>query len=59
MQSQGLSYFASPVLLGTNGIEKILPLPQLDDFETKKLQEAVPELKVNIQKGIEYAQKQP
>lgn len=54
----GLTFFASPVQLGPNGIEKILPLPQLDEFEAKKLEEAVPELQTNIAKGVEYAQKQ-
>jgi len=53
----GLAFFASPVQLGTGGIERILPLPSLDEFESKKLEEAIPELKESIQKGFEFAQK--
>lgn len=51
-------YFASPVELGTDGISKIHPLPKLDDFEQKKLDAAIPELKAAIAKGIEYVKNQ-
>lgn len=33
------AYFASPVLLGRNGVEENLGLGELSDFEKKKLQE--------------------
>jgi len=51
-------FFASPVELGKDGIQKIHPLPQLDDFEKQKLEAAVPELKNAIQKGIEFVKNQ-
>jgi len=52
-----VSYFSSPVLLGKNGIEKILPLPSHNDYEAKLVKAAIPELKSSIEKGIEFAAK--
>jgi len=49
------SYFASPILLGSNGVERNLGLGQLSDFEAEKLEkEVLPELKKNIAKGEEF-----
>jgi len=50
----GVSFFSSRVELGANGVEKIHGLGQLDDFEKKKLEEALPELKASIEKGVQY-----
>jgi len=50
-------YFANPVLLGKNGIEKNLGIGQLLDFERKLLSEGMKELKDNIQKGEEFVAK--
>ena len=50
----GVSFFSSRVELGVNGVEKILPLGQLDEFEQKKLEEALPELRASIEKGVQY-----
>ncbi len=33
------SYFANPILLGKNGMEKNLGIGQLSDFEKKKMEE--------------------
>jgi len=50
-------YFATPILLGKNGVERNLGLAQLSDFEEKKLvEEVLPELKTNIAKGIEFVE---
>lgn len=49
------SFFATPILLGKNGIEKNLGLGKLSDFEKGLLQAAMPELKGSIQKGIDFA----
>lgn len=51
----GLSYFAQPVELGVNGIEKLRALPEMDEFEKKGLEAAIPELKDSIAKGIAFA----
>lgn len=49
------SYFATPILLGPGGVEKNLGIGELSDFEKKKLEELLPELKKNIAKGEEFA----
>jgi malate dehydrogenase len=51
----GLSYFASKVKLGTNGVEEFLPLGELSPYEQKALEELKPMLAGNIAKGIEFA----
>ena len=50
-------FFATPVLLGKNGLEKNLGLGKLNDFEQGLLKAALPELNGSIQKGIEFAAK--
>jgi len=50
-------YFASPVEFGVNGIEKIHDIGKLDEFEQKKLAEALPELKEQIEKGEAFVTK--
>lgn len=51
------SFFSTPLVLGKNGIEKNLGLCNLSSYEEKLVKDAVPELKKNIQKGIEFVQK--
>jgi len=53
----GLSYFSSPVELGRGGVSKIHGIGKIDAFEQKKLEEMVPELKSNIEKGVEFVAK--
>ncbi|XP_071789688.1 malate dehydrogenase, mitochondrial-like [Asterias amurensis] len=48
------SYFANPILLGKNGLEKNLGFGKLSDYEQKLLTEAMGELKGNIAKGEEF-----
>jgi len=50
-------YFATPILLGQNGVEKNLGLGSLLDFERNLLNAAMPELKANIQKGEDFVNK--
>ncbi|KAI9248199.1 malate dehydrogenase, NAD-dependent [Sporodiniella umbellata] len=49
-----LDYFSVPVELGANGVQKILPIGNINDFEKKLLNEASPELKGNIEKGSNF-----
>lgn len=51
------TYFASPVVLGKNGLEKNLGLPDLNAYEKKLLEKAIPELKKNIQTGEDFVAK--
>ncbi|XP_070572446.1 malate dehydrogenase, mitochondrial-like [Ptychodera flava] len=47
-------YFSTPILFGTNGLEKNLGLGSVSDFESKLIEEALPELKKNIKKGEDF-----
>lgn len=50
-------YFATPLVLGKNGIEKNLGLGKLNAFEQELLSKAIPELHKNIQKGEDFIHK--
>lgn len=54
----GVEYFASKVLFGKRGVEKILPLDDLSKFEKVTLDEAVPKLKQDISRGVEFVRGQ-
>jgi len=47
-------FFASPCKLGKDGIEEILPLPKLSAFEQKYLDDMIPQLTSEIQKGVDF-----
>lgn len=49
------AYFASPVLLGKNGVEKNLGIGNLSDYEKRLVEQAMPELVGNIKKGEAFA----
>lgn len=53
------TFFASPLLLGKNGIERNLGFGKLNAYETSLLKEALPELKKNIKKGEDFVAKNP
>ncbi|KAF9428478.1 Malate dehydrogenase, cytoplasmic [Podila epigama] len=53
-QKTQLDYFAQDVEFGPNGVERILPLPELSSYEAGLLDVAIPELKVNIDKGTAF-----
>ncbi|XP_019153993.1 PREDICTED: malate dehydrogenase 1, mitochondrial [Ipomoea nil] len=50
-----LPFFASKVRLGKNGVEEVLGLGSLTDFEKEGLEKLKPELKSSIEKGIQFA----
>ncbi|PWA80368.1 Lactate dehydrogenase/glycoside hydrolase, family 4, C-terminal [Artemisia annua] len=50
-----LPFFASKVRLGRNGVEEVLGLGALNDFEKQGLEALLPELKSSIEKGIKFA----
>lgn len=43
------------VILGKNGVEKVLDLGPLSDYEQEGLEKLKPELKASIEKGIKFA----
>ncbi|KAJ3674446.1 hypothetical protein LUZ60_005062 [Juncus effusus] len=49
-----LPYFASKVRLGRNGVEEILPLGPLNEFERVGFEKAKKELAESIQKGVSF-----
>lgn len=49
-----VDYFATPIVLGKNGVEKIHPIGDLNDFEKDLIKKAIPELKKNIQTGVDF-----
>lgn len=51
------AYFANPVVLGKNGVEKNLGYGKLNAFEQELLKAAIPELLKNIKTGEEFAKK--
>ncbi|KAF9666613.1 hypothetical protein SADUNF_Sadunf16G0247000 [Salix dunnii] len=50
-----LPFFASKVRLGKNGVEEVLGLGPLSDYEKEGLEKLKPELKSSIEKGIKFA----
>ncbi|KAI8977046.1 malate dehydrogenase, NAD-dependent [Mycotypha africana] len=56
---EDVEFFSVPVQLGPNGVEKILPIGQLNKFEEGLFASAVPELKGNIVKGSKFITEEP
>merc|ERR1712151_1353059 len=52
---EGLPYFTSKVKFGKKGVEEVLPLGKLNDYEQKRLDEAKAQLKTEIESGLNYA----
>ncbi|OAY54808.1 malate dehydrogenase, mitochondrial [Manihot esculenta] len=50
-----LPFFASKVRLGKNGVEEVLGLGALSDYEKEGLEKLKPELLASIEKGIKFA----
>ncbi|XXG61506.1 hypothetical protein AAC387_Pa05g0101 [Persea americana] len=50
-----LPFFASKVRLGKNGVEEVLGLGSLSDYEKEGLEKLIPDLKASIEKGIKFA----
>ena len=50
-------YFASPCQFGPQGVEKVLDFRPISPYEQAWLDKLLPELKAQIQKGIDFANK--
>ncbi|CAL5390767.1 unnamed protein product [Camellia sinensis] len=50
-----LPFFASKVRLGKNGMEEVLDLGTLSDYEKQGLESLKPKLKASVEKGIKFA----
>merc|ERR1712050_700525 len=51
-----LPYFTQKVVFGEGGIVKVLPPGELNEYETKRLEEAKAQLKTEIETGLKYAE---
>jgi malate dehydrogenase len=56
-KDQGIEFFSSKVELGPNGVEKIYPVGEVDATEKGLLEACFGDLKTNIAKGVEFANK--
>jgi len=54
----GHSYFASKVVFGKQGIEKVLPVGPMNAHEQKRFDEMLPVLKSEAEDGIQWAKSQ-
>ncbi|KXZ44285.1 hypothetical protein GPECTOR_70g516 [Gonium pectorale] len=52
-------FFASKVLLGPHGVAKVMGLGELDAFEQAALASMLPQLKAEIQKGLDFVKNPP
>merc|ERR1712083_862846 len=52
---EGLPYFASPVVLGPDGVQEVLAIGDLSEHEANRLNDLAAELQEQIQDGIDYA----
>ncbi|CAH7667833.1 Lactate/malate dehydrogenase, partial [Phakopsora pachyrhizi] len=55
--TEGLEYFSVPVKLGPDGIQKLLPIGNIDDHKKEMLKACIGELKGNISKGVDFVNK--
>lgn len=51
---KGVEYFATPVQIGPNGVEKNLGYGKLSAYEQQLVEKAVAELQANIKKGVSF-----
>ncbi|EME86034.1 uncharacterized protein MYCFIDRAFT_88245 [Pseudocercospora fijiensis CIRAD86] len=58
-KDQGVTYFASGVELGRNGVENIHPVGKITDHEQGLLDKCLKELKANIEKGEKWFAENP
>jgi malate/lactate dehydrogenase len=50
-------YFAQPVVFGKKGVQELLPIGELSDYEKKRLAAVVTQLGGEISSGLTYAAK--
>jgi malate dehydrogenase len=56
-KKMGLEFFSTNVELGKDGVKAVKEIGKINAFEENLIKEAIPELKKNIEKGIEFASK--
>ncbi|KAI9668956.1 MAG: Malate dehydrogenase, cytoplasmic [Caeruleum heppii] len=58
-KGQGIDFFASKVELGPNGVEKIHEVGSVNEYEQGLIDQAVTDLKKNIEKGVAFVKQNP
>ncbi|KAI9807443.1 MAG: Malate dehydrogenase, cytoplasmic [Piccolia ochrophora] len=58
-KDRGIDYFASKVELGPNGVEKILEVGKVNEYEQGLIDKCLIDLKKNIEKGVEFVSQNP
>ena len=58
-KDHGVDFFASPVELGKNGVEKIHGIGKISQEEQALLEKCLVDLKTNIAKGVEWVKANP
>ena len=56
-QNEGVTFFSSPIELGPEGVKKIHPIGKVSAEEEELIKAALPELKKNIEKGVNFVNK--
>lgn len=51
----GVPFFATKVQLGPGGVQQVMPVGATTDYEKAALEAMLPELKAQIQKGLDFA----
>jgi len=54
--SKELDYFSVSIELGTDGVQKILPIGEVTEYEKELISKAIPELEGNITKGVTFVE---
>lgn len=53
---EGMPFFTSKVVFGKGGVEQVLPIGELSEYEKKRLVECKDQLKTEIDTGLKYAE---
>ena len=53
-EGEHAQFFAQPMRLGPNGVEELLPIGDLSDYETQVLNDMKDTLKGDVQKGVDF-----
>ncbi|ORX96742.1 malate dehydrogenase, NAD-dependent [Basidiobolus meristosporus CBS 931.73] len=53
-ESDNCDFFAANIEFGVEGVKKINPVGEISGFERKLLDEAIPQLKTNIKRGVDF-----
>lgn len=58
-KDQGIDFFSSKVVLGKEGVEEILPVGKVNDYEQGLLDACLVDLAKNIAKGKKFVAENP